>query len=65
MMLDLQKKRCLIHDVSTHWNSSCEMIERYLEQEAAIYSALSDRSTKNKDSSNLTDQEVSVWREFD
>ena len=58
VMLDLLK-HCLIQDVSTRWNSNYIMVERYLEQQAAIYSALTDRSTKKKDPSNLTDQEVS------
>ncbi|KAI4824612.1 hypothetical protein KUCAC02_013111, partial [Chaenocephalus aceratus] len=34
---------------------SYEMVERYLEQQSAVYSALS--ALKNKDIANLTDQE--------
>ncbi|XP_073721603.1 E3 SUMO-protein ligase ZBED1-like [Misgurnus anguillicaudatus] len=59
--LDLPK-HCLIHDVSTRWNSSYEMVERYLEQQVAIYSALTDNTVKNKhdgSGSRLSDQEVS------
>lgn len=61
LALDLPK-HCLIHDVSTRWNSSYEMVERYLEQVVAIYSALTDNSVKNKQDgsgSRLSDQEVS------
>ncbi|XP_077094330.1 E3 SUMO-protein ligase ZBED1-like [Siphateles boraxobius] len=59
LALDLPK-HSLIHDVSTRWNSSYEMVERYLEQQVAIYSALTDNSVKNKqDGSRLSDQEVS------
>lgn len=56
-MLHLRKHR-LINDEATRWNSSYEMIERYLEQKSAVYSAL--RALKNKEIANLTDQEVSV-----
>ncbi|KAJ4930342.1 hypothetical protein JOQ06_019346, partial [Pogonophryne albipinna] len=56
-MLHLPKHR-LINDVATRWNSSYEMVERYLEQQSAVYSALS--ALKNKDIANLTDQEVRV-----
>ncbi|KAI4809002.1 hypothetical protein KUCAC02_017918 [Chaenocephalus aceratus] len=52
-MLHLPKHR-LINDVATRWNSSYEMVERYLEQQS-VYSALS--ALKNKDIANLTDQE--------
>ncbi|KAI4824950.1 hypothetical protein KUCAC02_020661 [Chaenocephalus aceratus] len=58
-MLHLPKHR-LINDVATRWNSSYEMVERYLEQQSAVYSALS--ALKNKDIANLTDQEGPVQR---
>ncbi|KAI4813785.1 hypothetical protein KUCAC02_003013 [Chaenocephalus aceratus] len=51
----LAKTHRLINDVATRWNSSYEMVERYLEQKSAVYSALS--ALKNKDIANLTDQE--------
>ncbi|KAI4799930.1 hypothetical protein KUCAC02_016468 [Chaenocephalus aceratus] len=56
-MLHLPKHR-LSNDEATRWNSSYEMVERYLEQQSAVYSAL--RALKNKDIANLTDQEVRV-----
>ncbi|KAK1904112.1 Zinc finger BED domain containing protein 1 [Dissostichus eleginoides] len=56
-MLHLPKHR-LINDVATRWNSSYEMVERYLEQQSPVYSALS--ALKNKDIANLTVQEVRV-----
>ncbi|KAI4809482.1 hypothetical protein KUCAC02_018361 [Chaenocephalus aceratus] len=34
-MLHLPKHR-LINDVATRWNSSYEMVERYLEQQSAV-----------------------------
>lgn len=53
-------KHCLIIDVSTRWNSSYNMVERYLEQNTAVYSALTERALKNKEIANLTDVEVSI-----
>lgn len=47
VILDLPK-HCLIHDVLTRWNSSYEMVEHYLEQQVAIYSALTDKSVKDQ-----------------
>lgn len=54
-------KHCLINDVATRWNSSFEMVERYLEQQAAVYSALAERSVRNKGIGigNLSDLELS------
>lgn len=43
-----------------HTETSYEMVESYLEQQTAVYSALTERSLKNKEIANLTDQEVSV-----
>ncbi|XP_055004637.1 E3 SUMO-protein ligase ZBED1-like [Boleophthalmus pectinirostris] len=57
-MLDLPN-HSLIIDVATRWNSSYEMVERYLEQQAAIYSALAERNVRTKDITNLSDQELS------
>ena len=36
----------LVQDVVTRWNSSYDMMERYLEQQAAVYAALTEDSVK-------------------
>lgn len=36
----------LIHDVTIRWNSTYDMSEGYLEQQAAIHSALTDKALK-------------------
>lgn len=54
----------LIHDVPTKWNSTY-MLERYLEQQAAIYSALTGNTLKKnvKDIITLSDDDVRVAEE--
>lgn len=47
-MLDVAKNT-LIQDVTTRRNPGYGMLERYLEQQAAVYSALTDRDLKKKD----------------
>nr|XP_054594517.1 E3 SUMO-protein ligase ZBED1-like [Nothobranchius furzeri] len=58
-MLNLPKHK-LIHDVITRWNTSHDMLSRYVEQQPAIYSALTmDKNLKShvKDIAMLTDAE--------
>lgn len=50
----------LIQDMPTTWNSSYDMIERYIEQQAAVYSAITDKSVKKnvKDIMTLSENDM-------
>ncbi|XP_040183654.1 E3 SUMO-protein ligase ZBED1-like [Rana temporaria] len=63
-MLKLPKHK-LINDVPTRCNSTYDMLARYLEQQAAIYSALTDKTLKKmvKDIITLSDDDVRVAEE--
>ncbi|KAM3858869.1 E3 SUMO-protein ligase ZBED1-like [Diretmus argenteus] len=63
-MLQLPNHK-LIPDVTTRWNSTYDMVERYLEQQAAVYSALTDKTLKKniKDIVTLSDDDVKVAEE--
>lgn len=61
-MLSLAK-HCLIQDMTTRWNSGYDMLERYLEQQAAVYAALTEQALKKKEISTLSDQEVKMAEE--
>nr|XP_029497654.1 uncharacterized protein LOC115113798 [Oncorhynchus nerka] len=55
----------LIHRVTTTWNFTYDMLESHLEQQAAVYSALTDKTLeKHKDIITLSDDDVKVAEEF-
>ncbi|XP_026112867.1 zinc finger BED domain-containing protein 4-like [Carassius auratus] len=64
-MLNLPRHK-LIHDVTTRWNTVHDMLERYTEQQPAIYSALLDKSFKLsvKNVTMLNDSEQKLAEEL-
>ncbi|KAL0149553.1 hypothetical protein M9458_055080, partial [Cirrhinus mrigala] len=56
----------LIHDCPTRWNTIYDMMERYLEQQPAIYSALMDKNVKKnvKDIAVSSDSELKLTEEM-
>ena len=59
--LELKEEKLVI-DVSTRWNSTYDMVSRYLEQQPAIYSTLSNKDMKKnvRDIVTLSSDDVSV-----
>lgn len=57
-MLDLPVHK-LLHNVRTQWNITYDMLELYVEHQAAIYSSLMDKGVKKnvKDIAVLTESE--------
>ena len=54
----------LIHDVTTTWNFTYDMLERHLEQQAAVCSALTDKTLeKHKANVTLSDDDAKVAEE--
>ncbi|XP_053180810.1 E3 SUMO-protein ligase ZBED1-like [Scomber japonicus] len=60
-MLNIPEHK-LIHDVGTRWNTAHDMLEHYVEQQPAIFSAMVDKAVKNrgKDMAMLTDSELKL-----
>lgn len=56
----------LVIDVATRWNSAVDMISRYLEQQPAIYAALTSKELRKreKDISTLSERELTSAEEL-
>jgi hypothetical protein len=63
-MLNQKQELCktpiykLIKDVPTRWNSSYDMLERYLEQQLPISAVLMNMKNKEKDLPDLSDYDI-------
>ena len=51
-LLNLREVK-LIQDVSTHWNSAVDMLERFLELQLAVYATHISREIKCKEKDNI------------
>ena len=56
----------LVIDVATRWNSAVDMISRYLEQQPAVYAALTSKELRKreKDISTLSERELTSAEEL-
>nr|XP_024002894.1 zinc finger BED domain-containing protein 4-like [Salvelinus alpinus] len=63
-MLELPNYK-LNQDVPTRWNSSHDMVERYLEQKVAVYSTLTDQAVRKnvKDIVTLSENDIRLAEE--
>jgi len=64
-LLQLPEHKLLI-DVATRWNSALDMISRYLEQQPAIYAALTSKELRGreKDLGTLSERDIASAEEL-